>query len=117
MQSLTDYMRHGATIRALAPDHATRVLGFSHNLRALRDYARKFAPACIITSKRNSHDRDPGGILRIIYSNGAIGAAEFASHAILIDWVRNRRTWRGAEMRHLDGTMGYLTRPGLIAGN
>ena len=86
----------------------------SRNLRGLVDYARRAPVVCVLTR------RDPQcpvrGELRVIFADGAIGEESFASHSIMIDWVRNRRTWRRAAMRHLDGDMGYLTRPGRIAG-
>lgn len=86
----------------------------SRNLRGLKDYARKSAPVKVETRK------DPrvleGGDLRVTYADGAIGHAHFRSHHILIDWVRNRRSWRHVETVHHDGDMGYLTKPGIIAG-
>jgi hypothetical protein len=97
-----------STITFLAAGRPHRT---SRNLRGLLDYAQKRAVVCIITRKRN-----PGeGELTVIYNDGAIGRSSWRSHAIMIDWVRNRRSWRHAQMRHLDGDYGYLTAPGRIA--
>jgi hypothetical protein len=103
-----------STITFLASDSPHHI---SRNLRGLKDYANKRAVVCVITRKRkrNEHERDPGGELTVVYSDGAIGRSEWASHAIMIDWVRNRRSWRYAQMRYLDGDYGYLTSPGRIA--
>lgn len=93
-----------------------RVVSQSKNLRGMRDYARKSRVAKIETRKRNAHANDPAGILTVTYRDGARCVAVFNSHAIMIDFVRERRSWRGAEVIHTDGDMGYLTRPGIIAG-
>ncbi len=93
---------------------AGQVIRKSRNLRAMRDYARVSPVVAVIT------DKDPGnavrGVLLVEYADGAESRASFASHSIMIDWVRNRRTWRGARINHLGGDMGYLTKPGRIAG-
>jgi hypothetical protein len=86
----------------------------SRNLRGMRDYARTSPVVCVLT--RRDPENPVRGILHVVYRNGATSRASFASHPIMVDWVRNRRTWRHAEMRHLDGSMGYLTRPGVTAG-
>lgn len=93
-----------------------RIIRRSRNLRGMRDYAQVSPVAKIETRKTKEHDRDPRGMLRVTYANGATCHALFNSHAIMIDFIRNRRTWRGAEIEHADGDMGYLTRPGVIAG-
>jgi hypothetical protein len=86
----------------------------SSNLRGLLDYAR-VSPVASVTTMR-----DPmlsvRGLLAVTYADGAVGNASFASFHIMIDWVRNRRSWRQADFRHLDGDMGYLSKPGLIGG-
>lgn len=91
-----------------------RVLRESRNLRGMRDYAR-VSPVRKVQTERDPHN-PVRGILRVFYADGAHSQASFASHAIMIDFVRNRRTWRGAEFVHVDGVMGYLTKPGVIAG-
>lgn len=86
----------------------------SRNLRGLLDYGRKSNPVKVETRK---DPRVPEGAdLRVTYADGATGHAHFRSHGICIDWVRNRRAWRGAEFIHHDGEIGYLTKPGIIAG-
>lgn len=88
----------------------------SRNLRGARDYARVSPVARADCEKRNAHDNDPAGILYITYANGATCAADFSSYRIMVDFVRTRRSWKGAAIRYLGGDVGYLTRPGLIAG-
>ena len=92
------------------------VIRRSRNLRGMRDYARTSPVVKIETRKRRGHENDPAGVMLVTYANGATSQAEFNSHAIMIDWIRDRRTWRGAETVHHDGDMGYLTKPGIIAG-
>lgn len=86
----------------------------SRNLRGMLDYARTSLVAAVETM------RDPAnntrGILAVTYADGATCRASFASFNIMIDFVRNRRTWRGAKITHKDGNEGYLTIPGVIAG-
>lgn len=86
----------------------------SRNLRGIRDYARK-SPV-IKVETRKCIDLPECGELRITYANGAQGFAFFRSHGIMIDFLRNRRSWRNVEFVHLDGNMGYLTKPGEIVG-
>lgn len=94
-------------------DVSGRIIRNSKNLRAMRDYARVSPVARVITRKgKNPHN----GTLTVIYQDGATSSAHFASHSIMIDFVRNRRSWRNAEFLHMDGQMGYLTKPGTIAG-
>lgn len=91
-----------------------QVLRVSKNLRGLRDYARVSRVAEVVT-KRDPSNR-VRGLLAVVYSDGAHSTASFASFHIMIDFVRNRRTWRDAKTNHLDGDVGYLTTPGVIAG-
>lgn len=86
----------------------------SRNLRGMRDYARV---SRIVRVETMRHPNTPAcGLLRVEYADGACSLAHFASFNIMHDWVRARRSWRGAKFSHLDGDMGYLTRPGVIAG-
>lgn len=111
--TLSDFCQWGSTIRSLSTDHPARVLRVSRNLRGLRDYARTSPVACVITRRDSSNPHN--GALTVVYKNGALGRAHFASYSIMVDFVRNRRTWRSAEFRFIDGDMGYLTKPGPIA--
>lgn len=86
----------------------------SRKLRGLLDYGRTSRPVKIET--RKCPDLKACWEIRVTYANGAQGFAFFCSHGIMIDWLRNRRSWRGAEFVHLDGDYGYLTKPGEIAG-
>lgn len=90
------------------------ILRRSKNLRGMRDYARVSPVASVETKK------DPAnpfrGVLRVTYADGCTSIASFASFHIMIDFVRNRRSWRGAVFHHVDGSVGYLTKPGVIAG-
>jgi hypothetical protein len=89
----------------------------SRNLRGLRDYARKPGQGVARIETRKTPGLPVTGELRITYADGAHGFAFFCSHCILIDWVRNRRKWCNVETIHHDGELGYLTKPGKIAGN
>lgn len=88
----------------------------SKNLRGMRDYARVSPVVAVHCRKRKAHDKDPAGLLTVHYKDGCTSSAVFNSHAIMIDFVRNRRSWRSAVHVYHDGDMGYLTRPGIIAG-
>lgn len=88
----------------------------SKNLRGMRDYARTSSVVKIETRMRNGWANDPGGVLLVTYANGATSESEFASYHIMIDFVRNRRSWLGAEVIHANEDMGYLTVPGIIVG-
>lgn len=89
-----------------------QIIRTSRNLRGLLDYARVSKPKRVeLTPQEGSNGR-----LRVIYSDGATSSARFRSYNIMVDWVRNRRSWRGAEIVHYGGNMGYLTKPGIIAG-
>lgn len=91
-----------------------KVIRTSQNLRGMRDYAR-VSPVAKVTTQKDPQNKTRG-ILTVHYENGAHCVASFASFNIMIDFVRNRRSWRGAEFVHLDGEQGYLTKPGIIAG-
>lgn len=88
----------------------------SKNLRGLLAYGRKSKPVKVET--RKCLDNPHNGELRVTYSDGAQGFAWFRSHSILIDWTRSRKSWRnnGAQFLHHSGDVGYLTKPGIIAG-
>jgi hypothetical protein len=93
-----------------------RIVSRSRNLRGMRDYARVSPVVRVECRKRNAHPKDPGGVISVEYTDGATCTADFASYHVMVDFVRNRRSWRGADVRYLDGNVGYLTSPGIIAG-
>ena len=64
-----------------------KVVSRSKNLRGILDYARKSAPQWIIKSKSVKD----GGNLRILYNDGAVAHASFASYFIMLDWIEARR--------------------------
>lgn len=92
------------------------IIGECKNLRLMRDYARKSRVAHVsaVRDTNNNHR----GILHVTYTNGAECRATFASFLRMIDFVRARRSWKthGAKY-HIPENYGYLTKPGLIAGN
>jgi len=90
------------------------VIRTSKNLRGMRDYARVSPVVKVITG--TDPENKTRGILLVEYEDGAECRASFASFHIMIDFVRDRRSWRGATINHLNGDMGYLTKPGIIAG-
>lgn len=87
------------------------VIRTSRNLRAMRDYAR-VSP---VQSVRLEKDGACRGLLWISYADGCRSGASFASYHIMVDWIRARRSWRGAVIT-MPENMGYLTKPGIIAG-
>lgn len=91
----------------------------SQNLRGILAHAKRAKPVCVITQRDpNCEHRGqcPRGLLHVIYSDGYVAKASFASHSIMIDWTRDRRMFRGVLARHLDGQTGYFTKPGIIGG-
>lgn len=89
------------------------VIRNSKNLRGLLDYARIFPVVRVeLTPTNNGHN----GNLIVTYVDGSHGQAIFASYHIMVDWVRNRRSWRGAVVVDNGDGLGYLTKPGIIAG-
>jgi hypothetical protein len=84
----------------------------SKNLRALRDYARVSPVKRVECTPQG----EVNGALRVIYQNGAESKAFFSSYHIMIDFVRNRRSWRNADIVIYGDDIGYLTKPGIIAG-
>lgn len=93
--------------------HTARVIRRSKNLRGLLDYAR----VSRVVRVELTPFAKVNGSLRVFYADGAIGRANFASFHIMVDWVRNRRSWRGAQIVNYGDDIGYLTKPGVIAGN
>ena len=92
--------------------HAGAILRTSKNLRGMRDYARVSPVAFIVTSRDSANNTR--GVLRVNYRNGCYSIASFASYHIMIDFVRNRRSWRNAEHTMHNENVGYLTKPGII---
>lgn len=106
-------------------DHGTniikggRIIRRSKNLRAMRDYARVSPVARIESCDIGAMQHDGtrySGTVRVIYFDGAESRANFSSYHIMIDWIRNRRTWRSAKHVMQGPDIGYLTKPGVIAG-
>ena len=96
-----------------------KIIHKSKNLRAMRDYAR-VSPVVRIESCDIGAMQPDGcrysGTVRVIYEDGAESRANFASYHIMVDWIRDRRTWRNAKHVMQGPDVGYLTKPGIIAG-
>ena len=90
-----------------------KVIRTSENLRGMRDYAR-VSPVAHVKTLRDLTNKSRGYVVE--YDDGATCCASFASFHIMIDFVRARRSWRRANITHVDGDIGYLTKPGIIAG-
>ena len=88
------------------------VIRQSKNLRGMRDYAR-VSPVVQIESSRLGK---VSGALRVIYKDGVESMATFRSYHIMIDFIRDRRSWRTALHIMQNENIGYLTKPGIIAG-
>lgn len=91
-----------------------QIIRRSKNLRGLRDYAR-ISPIVRVELTPQGHN-DVNGRLRVIYADGATSSAFFSSYHIMVDFVRNRRSWRNADIVFYGDNIGYLTKPGIIAG-
>lgn len=100
METSTRVIKNGQIIRT------------SKNLRGMRDYAR-VSPVVHIESAVLG---DVSGTMRVFYADGAESRANFRSYKIMIDFIRNRRTWRNARHVMQGPDIGYLTKPGVIAG-
>jgi hypothetical protein len=96
-----------------------RIIRTSRNLRGIVDYARVSPVAriesCDIGAMQPEGTRYSGTV-RILFKDGAESRANFRSYHIMIDWIRNRRSWRGAKHVMQGPDMGYLSKPGIIAG-
>lgn len=90
-----------------------RVIHKSQNLRGMLDYAR-VSPVVRIESSRVGK---ASGVLHVVYKDGAESSANFVGYHIMIDFIRNRRSW-GTALHIMHGEdVGYLTKPGIIARN
>lgn len=95
-------------------DPTGRIVRTSKNLRGMRDYGR-VSPVAIVQSEIDPSNTTRG-ILRVTYANGCSSIASFASYHVMVDWIRNRRSWCSAKHIMQGPDMGYLTKPGIIAG-
>lgn len=101
MQTRTNIIKAGQVIRT------------SRNLRGMLDYAR-ISPVVRIESTPINEGHN--GSMRVFYADGAECLAHFRSYEIMIDFIRNRRSWKSAKHVMQGPDMGYLTKPGIIAG-
>lgn len=101
METGTNIIKNGQIIRT------------SKNLRGMRDYARVSPVVRIESCPINN---DTCGTMRVLYADGAESRANFRSYHVMIDFIRNRRTWRSAKHIIQGPDVGYLTKPGVIAG-
>lgn len=84
------------------------VIRQSKNLRGIREYG---VPCKIELSPL---EKRPNGVLQVTYTDGATARIDFASYHIMVDFVRNRRTWRQSEIVFNGPNIGYLTKPGVL---
>ena len=108
------YLHLDAVNRTLIFSSEGQLIRTSKNLRGMRDYARVSAVARVCT--RRDENLPGRGVLIVEYANGATCTAGFTCFEIMIDFVRNRRTWKNAKFHHADGNLGYLTRPAICHG-
>lgn len=90
-----------------------QIIKTSRNLRGIVDYARTSKPARIELTPQGKVN----GRLRVIFADGASTSAHFASYHIMVDWIRNRRSWDKNSIVFYGENMGYLTKPGIIGGS
>lgn len=107
------HLDHCHETRIFSPTGA--ILRASKDLRGMRDYARVSPVAFIVTSRDSANNTR--GVLRVTYLNGCYSIASFASYHTMIDFVRNRRSWRNADHTMHNENVGYLTKPGIIGGS
>ena len=107
------HLGHCLGTRIFSPTGA--ILRTSKNLRGMRDYARVSPVALIVTSRDSANNTR--GVLRVTYRNGCYSIAGFASYHIMVDFARNRRSWRNADHTMHSENVGYLTKPGIIGGD
>ena len=108
------YLHLGHDYGTYVIDKNENTIRHSKNLRGMLDYAR-VSPAVKIET-RNTPENTKCGLLRVTYANGCYSIADFCSYHIMIDWVRNRRSWRNASHVMHGENIGYLTKPGIIGG-
>lgn len=89
-----------------------QIIRTSRNLRGLLDYARVSPVVRLESCPIGS----TSGTVRVFFADGAESRANFRSYHIMIDWLRARRSWRSAEHIMQGPDVGYLTKPGIIAG-
>jgi hypothetical protein len=65
-----------------------QIIRTSKNLRGILDYARLSSPKRIELTPQAT-----GGRLRVIFFDGASTSATFNSFDVMVDWVKNRRSW------------------------
>lgn len=92
-----------------------QIIRTSKNLRGLLEYAR-ISPVVRIESTPLGPNNSTG-TFRVFFADGAESRALFRSYHIMIDWLRNRRSWRSAKHIMQGPDIGYLTKPGVIAGD
>ncbi len=93
---------------------AGEIVMASRNLACTGRYARRSPVAFVVSMKDpNNHCR---GLMQVGFLDGCICTASFASYHIMIDWIRERRMFRDVTHHRMHEDIGYLTKPGLIAG-
>lgn len=89
------------------------VLRRSKNLRGMCDYAR-VSHVVKVELVKGYDGSLVNGLLTVTYADGCTSRAVFNSYHIAVDFVRNRRSWRSADITMTDN-VGYLTNPGILA--
>ena len=88
------------------------IIRTSKNLRGIIDYARVSPVARIESCPIGA----VSGTMRVLYEDGADTRANFNSYHIMIDWIRQRKSWKDAKHVMQGEDSGYITKPGVIAG-
>jgi hypothetical protein len=89
-----------------------QIIHRSKNLRGMLDYGR-ISP---VSRVELTLEGEVNGKVSVIYEDGATTSAFFKSYHIAVDWIRKRRSWKNADIIFYGGNIGYLTKPGIIAG-
>lgn len=88
-------------------DALGRVIRTSKNLRGILRYPGSRSLVYIKEVRVTPLERLKGR-LEVTWSDGAYAVTEFASHSVLCDWLRSRRSWYGAEVLHNGRPAGKL---------
>ncbi len=93
-----------------------KIIRTSHNLRGMLDYAR-VSPVVRIYTAPYPDVTGPHavcGTVYVQYADGATCRANFRSFGVMVDWLRNRRTWRDAVWADRATAEGCLSSPGKL---
>lgn len=78
------------------------------NLGWVLRYSRNNLIRCVEARQENG-TYGVEGCLRVFFDNGTIFVCDFASHKVLCEWIKSRRSWRGVTLHHVVYGQSFLT--------